>query len=1123
MGWTNPGQLYSIAAKNATNSNEINGDLDATVPSDAGTYVLRDFVSTGDALRIKLPFVPVSQYPEYIWVENHQGRNANGNLFDHFQYEGNSCVYDAVPGLYMYVQIDREHRTDTILASNLYGGYEEFARPLSANGAFDVEWASVPPGTCVGVPDTSAFQRVAPNSLTGRSDTHQARIDKNQDGLLQGPESDWLDTEYDPNSGNSYLYNLFCFGHSKQAFTLGVGGNHKLSVATNPSSASMMSLRGYNNVIPGDPKDLRRIYLNGVSVELLAQNPNGSIKVKVRFDDVDVNNDARWCADEIQLNPVPTGNGYSLNVITGNTITLDRGTTATRRDAPQTYNGQSVFTSPTLMRCTANSWLNVGVGAGFIVDNGSTLRLESGSRMDIGYGAVLRVKRGGTLELMGGSVLNILPGGQVIIEEDVVNGQDGHLKFHPDARINMEAANSVLEIAGRLEIQANATFTTGRSADPNTTLGLVKFTNTDVPSLNIWAGANSRFILRSNNTNNRILHVEQESLRGPNTLVEFSLLKGTATLADNARIIPPVSNSTLVKFVNAVVTSSSGIRNTHRGVRLNGQAQLTLNNSTFSKGVYGIYSYNTTLGNKPVLSDCNFLDCATGMYNYDQGIKAIGCTFSSCDNGLRCLQMSQTSYLSDCKAQYNTGTGVGYQGSSTLKILSPAFDGNRTGLHLSGATALVDCGSLSRNDDTGIRVEQGATLRMDPINNTVHNPVTLLNNGTTIRCVQANNIYVDLGYNTLKPLTTGTQNALNGTFLCQPYAATQPANRNNWNGMAYQPITTADYAITSCGGTLQFVDPYGAAAVMCNDVNHLQGPEGQGESMSMMSAFCADCADVWGGEEAPSDLASASLSAMELGANDELPGNELEAIDAFHALLAEPVPDPGEQEKFLLNYDHVVMLESYGDALEKRQLNPVMDDADLNTYLDRMTTVQDARIQAAQPGDQDDFIFYTRLERAQITRAAGRLEEAVGQLLGIPEPPLEEEQEALARILCFTRTELALTNGTYTWEEAETALLICSGEAGTRSLLATGPEQAATDSEPTLQPNPATTEVSVQGFAGADCVLRLLDITGRTVVQEVRFNGSTTIPIQSLRPGTYLCRITADNERTWTGRLVVGW
>lgn len=1129
LGWKIAAQADSviIPLHDASNTAIVNGDLDAQEPSDTGTYVLRDFVTSGDALRIKLPFTDsIAEYPEFLWVENHQGRNLNEHPFDRWHFEDAECVVDLEPGLYMYMQIDRDLRQDSS-KSVLYGGYEDYLRPLIASGHFDIAYTGdTVPAACVGGMDEFVFLRQRPNPLTGMGDTHWNPVERNGDNALSRSGGDFRlqSTEFAEGANHSHLYNL---GHARHGFQPeGADQNHKLGIGTNPSSATAMNIVGANGNVPfNSVKNLRRIYLNGVSVELMAQNPDGSIKVKVRFDDVDVKNDARWCADTIQLNPVATSTGYSLNVTAGNTVTLDRGTTATRRNNPETYGGQQVFTSPTLMRCPATTWLNLAPGGGFVVDNGSTLRLESGSRMDVGNGAVLRVKRGGKLELMGGSVLNVLPGGQVIIEEDWQPWNHGRLVYHPNARINLEASTSVLEFAGVLDIQADAIFTPARSGDPNTTYGLVKFTNTYPTSYNVSAGANSRFILRGTSPNSRILHVQQESLYGPPQLVEFSLLNAKATLAPYARIVPPVSNSTTVKFDNAVVTSSTGVRNSHRGVRLNGQALLTLSKSTFSKGTYGVYSYNTTLGYSPVPDKCSFIDCGTGMYNYDKGIKAIQSRFDQCNNGLVCVQMSQASYMGGCSARYNSDTGVRFQGSSTLHVEDPAFNFNSVGLEVSGATAVVACGSVSLNKRCGFLVRHGGTLRMDD-NGGGHDPVTAVKNGFSIICQQANNIYLDLGLNSLKPMVPGTQNSLNGTFLCQPYPA-QPARKNNWNGTVGTPLTNADYSITACGTPLQFVDPSSSTEAPCGQMPFAAPPAAEapgGMPLPCLMGSCPSCSMVLDVDSVLLPFNQASMAAMELGYNDSLPDNELLALAAFHALLANPMTNPGDQEKLLLAYDHGLMLESFGDALGKGQLSTASDNVVLDLHLAMMTDVEDARIGAAATEGQDDFIFYTSMERAQITRAAGKYDDAIAQMQAIPQPADTGEQALLSTILCYTQTERSVLNGTYTWDDVEAAMLQCTGHGGPKMMMqpvAEGPDASPT-AQPALQPNPATSEVLVQGFAGEDCTLRLLDITGRVVVQEVRFEGTTLLPLGSVRPGTYLCRISGTSGQTWTGRLVVG-
>lgn len=1118
MGWKTPGSSFEITARNANNTAHVNGDLDATVPAQAGTYILRDFVQTGDAIRIKLPFTdPSTEYPEFLWVENHQGKDQNGNPFDKWQHEnpGNSCVNGIVPGLQMYVQIDKEVREASSHGA-IYDGPGDHIRPIDANGHYDEKFTTPDQNNycvCWNCP-VAPFQHISPNPFTGSADRHFVSHDNNNDGslVLADFKANWME-----NVGGTYYDNLFYLGNARQVFT--PGGNNKVGVGTNPSSATMMNLVGYDQTTTGGVKNLRRIYLNGVSVELMAQNTDGSIKVKVRFDDVDVKNDARWCADEIQLNPVVTSTGYSLNVTAGKTVTLDRGTTATRRNNPETYNGQQVFNSATLMRCPANTWLNLAPGGGFTVTNGSTLRLESGSRMDIGNGAVLRVKRGGKLELMGGSVLNVLPGGQVIIEEDWQPGNDGRLVFFPNARINLEASSSVLEFAGVLDIQPNATFIVSRSGNPSNTYGLVKFTSTKPISYNVTAGANTRFILQSTGGANRILHVQQESLYGPASLVEFKLASAKATLAPNARIVPPVAAAATISFINATVTSPTGVRNNHRGVRLNGQPLVYLNNSTFSKGAYGVYSYNTTLGNYIMASQCSFLDCNTGMYAYDKGIIATKCEFNNCNDGLIAVQMSQTSSLTDCGARYNQNMGVSFQGSATLKVANPAFDHNTIGLAVSAATAVVACGSVSYNGKRGFQLTDGATLRMDGAAGP-HDPVTAIRNGATIWCQLANNAYLDQGYNSLRPQYTGTQSALCGTFLCQPYSATQPARKNNWNGTVGMPLTSLEYAITSCGGSIAFQDPASVAETPCGQVEHLV--PGQEEAASLFTA-CPDCGTVETLDGASMPLNAAIMEAWGLAENDSLPNNDLLAVEAFHAILTAPADQPNEQENYLLNYGYNLMQESYGDAVHGSQLAPATDDAALDLHADMVVEVQDLRAQSADPGSQEDFIFYTAMQKAQTVRAAGRLGEAIGIIAATPEPPQDFEKAYKAQLLCYAQTELASVNGAMEWDEVEEAMEVCIGHGAPKRALAqaTGHDMPMAV-QPSLRPNPATTAVVVQGWPDTECTMQVMDLTGRMVAPELRFTGQANLPLDGINTGTYLCRLSDSQGRTWADKLVVG-
>ncbi|MFT3884915.1 MAG: hypothetical protein QM724_05630 [Flavobacteriales bacterium] len=370
-----------------------------------------------------------------------------------------------------------------------------------------------------------------------------------------------------------------------------------------------------------------------MSVELVAQQLDGSIKVRVRFDDVDITNDTRWCADTIVLNPVPTASGRSLNVTSPNTLLLDQGTTATRRTGSMLYNGVRIFTGWTLMRCRPGSWLNVEGGASLVVDHVSTLDLQGGSkltlapnahasvdhssaltvqsgarlvleansqlvitrnsglrlmpgaRLDVAAGAQLIVTGNGRLELEPGSMLAVADGGWVHIEEETGYGDGpGRMYYHRDAVIELNGPMAEVAFSGYLQLVDSATFAPV-SVGHNYTQGRVRFNGFN--SYNLVADPGCRFVLKGLAKANRVLYVDQESLYCPKELDEFTLMNGTATLAPNARIVTSDLNADcLVNFINARVTSKDMYQNSHRGVWTFGQAGLTVQNTEFSNGEY---------------------------------------------------------------------------------------------------------------------------------------------------------------------------------------------------------------------------------------------------------------------------------------------------------------------------------------------------------------------------------------------------------------------------------------------------------------------------------------------------------------------------------------------------------
>lgn len=227
LDWKATGNNFLISARDANGTTEINGDLDATNSSQAGLYTLRDFATTGDAIRIKLPFLnPLTEYPEYLWIENHNTKSRNGCDWDKFIFEeGNSCISGAIFGLYAYLQIDREVK-ESPNYSDVFGGYAYYLRPLTANGYWDRLYESTTTqNNCINQEYYNAFTLYKQNPLTGGGDQEAYSYNRNGNTTL----------EYNDIKGNyiellngTYLKNLVSNGHSRHAFTY--LGNKKIGI-----------------------------------------------------------------------------------------------------------------------------------------------------------------------------------------------------------------------------------------------------------------------------------------------------------------------------------------------------------------------------------------------------------------------------------------------------------------------------------------------------------------------------------------------------------------------------------------------------------------------------------------------------------------------------------------------------------------------------------------------------------------------------------------------------------------------------------------------------------------------------------------------------------------------------
>ncbi len=414
LGWQKRDQAGLISALDE-HGNSVKTDLD--VKGGGGTFILRDFVTTGDAIRIKLPYIPEEEFPQWIWLENHTTSLLNDSPFDVYQYESENCISSSIPSLHLVRQISANTKEGPTTYSAVYSDY---LKPLPADGAFDFQWdtASISLPFCLNSSDYIPYEmnENKENPLTGNHSLEyplpiEPGMEKLDGKKFRNPGVLRKDEEY---------VRFPALGYPGQGFT--IKGEEFIGIGANPSTASVLTnvnskIKRTNRVENSDS-----IYLNGISIEIIQEFPDRSLKVAISFNDSALTENRRWCAPEIVLND-HNPNGADLFV--SGSLVLDRGETLTRFTDPDTVQGEIFFTDKTTLVIRENAELRVQgafellkdsqlilkSGSQLVLDRKSRIRLEDHSLLVIQEGALVtgrgKIKIGKGAEILVDSAAQI--------------------------------------------------------------------------------------------------------------------------------------------------------------------------------------------------------------------------------------------------------------------------------------------------------------------------------------------------------------------------------------------------------------------------------------------------------------------------------------------------------------------------------------------------------------------------------------------------------------------------------------------------------------------------------------------------------------------------------------------
>ncbi len=410
------------------------------VPSDLSkedgpqAFILRDFVTTGDAIRIKLPYKDEGASNQYIWLENHQV-GLNGKL-DYLQYAldffgntNNPCRHPGTPGIYAYIQVGKdilEGSTQEVFPWN----ETDNLRILSAEGNWDFKLL---PGeySCVAHGHNRRTElRYQPNPLSGYQDQTTHFFPPDGQDILRRTDGDGIAIKYFSENSDDKDVSYSFYGDNLDAFT----GKTFINIGTNPSPVNVTTyyvnqFHGGNthHVVSDQNTNTSHIYLTGLSIDM-EDLGDGTFAVQIKWDDYEVLNDVRW-AGNIVLKE-------QLLVKENKTIELVQSLTPNQifRDPVS-----GLFVKPTVMKCEGGSRIVLEQNARLRLSNISTLDIEPGGVLEIGHRAELLVGPGDTLKLAPSSRL-------------IIHGR-GKLSVHKDGVISISEGAELVSDRGRRNLK----------------------------------------------------------------------------------------------------------------------------------------------------------------------------------------------------------------------------------------------------------------------------------------------------------------------------------------------------------------------------------------------------------------------------------------------------------------------------------------------------------------------------------------------------------------------------------------------------------------------------------------------------------------------------------------------
>lgn len=989
-----------------------------------GIYTLRDFSTTSDAIRIKIPHTE----HQYLWVENHQ----KISQFDEntLHEEGISADGEVVPyndaGVYMYVEHMEDDRYKTPSDNNIYG--LNGLRQLNAQGNYDYSHSET--GT-VNSADfygniIYTYQRENENPFSG-TNPYYLYIDDYPEDYSDATTTDnsiyrglFSNTEAHPilRETNGTNTNML-FGNQGGLSSEAVSNFNRHS-----SSFLIGDKVGLSGIVPisntqvydSDTQELSPIYLNGLSVEILesiSYDGYDAIKVKISFDDIEVKENKRWCGN-IELLEHPTG-FHDLIIDESKTLTIDKSGTANRTS----LSAENDFITPTTFTVNENTSMLLRDGATMKIRNGSTVRLKSSSLTTLNQGSCILVEAGSKLIVEDNAELRVFDGATVHVEP-------GGTFAYSGGDIKLIGNDAQLKVSGKLAIADNTEFTF-------TGTGYIKFEIPFDPDYNnsITYGTNASFVLEGADQNDKVMEVDG-SFNIDESLTLFKVTNAKVVLHENKNL----NISSPVHFRYTTFTRPEGTSVKHKGLVVWGQDEAYIRDCIFEYGVTGMQANLAVGGSSLTMMRNDYRHCDTGFQSKGKNVKLHACNFYNNDIAWKAQQMEGHSNISLADI-YDNNIGIDFSGQSGSKLNVSSGDvyNNATGIGINRSTFRMTTTDVYDND-YGINAIKSTVYLGENASNTFTNNGNfgiLLTDVPYIILADGCNEFVNNGYNygtdgyalagnvsSDMGLTVDT----NGDYQLDISNNIWPTSPSlNQYIYLYYLNDTADETVLFTGNNLT----QGTLSCSSGGIGTYDGYYSEQISEPIISSSFGGIIDTGSFPDTP--LADAVVEAVDYMSTGSTLRDDLTAITLLHEILGYQITTPTSASRYLQDFAYTALLEAHSNAYTFKELipNKAVDGVEPNAYLSLVTKVIDDKIEALIMSENGSMQRKSKLllDKSHMYRVSGHYDYALALLNQSEDWATDKDYLNTKYWECVCDTENKMLKGLIKKEELTTLVAQC--------------------------------------------------------------------------------------------------